>query len=107
MCYISLISIIFSFTKFALLNIDPFFGYGTIYSKGYTENGFNKVYVGMTSAEVEEILGVPLRKLPWSGGVDENWVYSEPPHDLANYSRRWLFFRDNTVVVIFNDFWLD
>jgi hypothetical protein len=94
--------------RFYLLYIDPFNGFGTIYSKGYSEDHFQMLRIGMTAKQVESILGPPLWKIPRSDDeVVEIWEYSGPPHDEANYWRRWVFIGNGRVEAVVSDFWID
>jgi hypothetical protein len=72
---------------------DPLLGFGTIYSARYSESRFRTVRVGMNCAEVEALVGRPLRIVPWNqhtGPQDEEmWFYSDQPNALANFHRRW------------------
>ena len=94
-----------------LMNNDPFFGFCTNYSEGYSERRFNSLRVGMTREEVEAIIGAPLRILPRnqdSGSRDEEtWKYSGRRDYTANYWRREVFFENGKVVVVIGDFWFD
>lgn len=94
-----------------LLLHEPFFGFGTIYSVQYDEGRFLSLRVGMTRAEVEAIMGRPLRVVPWNQHMgrhdEEMWFYSDQPDATANFHRRWVCFEDGKVVVVINDFWVD
>lgn len=95
----------------ALLFHEPFFGFNTIYSEQYDEGRFLSLRVGMTRAEVQAILGRPLRIAPWNGNtgpqVEEMWFYSDQPDVTANFYRRWVYFKDGKAVAVINDFWVD
>jgi hypothetical protein len=95
----------------ALLVSDPFLGFGTIYSEGYSEGRFNTLRVGMGPGEVESIVGRPLGKVPWNQHMgphdEEMWYYSDRLDETANYHRRWVVFENGKVVVVINDFWVD
>jgi hypothetical protein len=98
-------------TTKALLVTDPFFGFSTFYSDRFSQRAFDSVRVGMSQREVENIVGKPLRKLPWNqeaGAHDEElWCYSDRTDDTFNFWRRWVCFTDGKVVWIANDFWVD
>jgi SmpA / OmlA family len=89
------------------------YNFATVYAPGYDESQFRRVRIGMTSKEVESILGDPLRKDSTSAqrwGPYENWIYSEPPpHGTIgdNYWRRWVMFDDGKVVAIVDDYYED
>jgi hypothetical protein len=95
----------------ALLIHEHFFGFGTFYSEGYSESRFLTLRVGMSRAEVEAIVGRPLRKVPWNQNMGPNneeiWQYSDRPDYTANYWRRWVYFDNGKVVEVINDFWVD
>jgi hypothetical protein len=89
--------------------------FATVYATGYSEEHFARVRVGMTRAEVEAIMGHPLRRdttsPSWKGL--ENWIYSEPPPPGTigdNYWRRWVMFdpgEDGRVVALVSDYYED
>ena len=95
----------------ALITTDHVFGFGTIYSEHYSEGRFRTLRVGMTPAEVDAIIGRPLRSDIWnSSGVPparDVWFYSTGPDDTSNYYRRWVLFEHGKVTAIVNDFWWD
>jgi outer membrane protein assembly factor BamE (lipoprotein component of BamABCDE complex) len=83
-------------------------GESTVYSKGYSEQQFRTLRVGMTAAQVEAIMGPPL----WKGthpafGLPYTWFYTTHEDVTANYKRRWVAFQNGRVVQIINDFWID
>jgi hypothetical protein len=94
-----------------LREIDPFFGTGTFYAPGYEERLFNQLRVGMSAAEVEAIIGSPLRKISWNQHMgphhEELWTYSDRPDVTFNYWRRWVIFENGKIVNVINDFWFD
>jgi hypothetical protein len=110
MVIVLLVGIHLAFLRSLLVN-DPFFGFGTLYSKDYSETRFTKLQVGMSPREVEAIIGPPLCKVPWnqSSGAprEEMWYYSNQPNATANFARRWLHFENGKVVTVINDFWID
>jgi hypothetical protein len=65
----------------------------------------------MTTAEVEAIMGRPLRIVPWDqmGGSPNvsMWFYTDQPSATANYHRRWVQFEGDKVIAVINDFWID
>ena len=87
----------------------------TISSAGYDESRFRQVRVGMTSEDVEVLLGRPLRKVSWwQPGVsgqpvwgqpgDVNWLYTECRH-FAGYKWYWMrniLMREGKVIEIQN-----
>jgi hypothetical protein len=94
-----------------LMNNDPFFGFCTNYSEGYSESRFNSLRVGMTREEVNAIIGAPLRVQARNQDAlsrdEETWEYSDRRDYTANYWRRWVLFENGKVVVVVNDFWVD
>jgi hypothetical protein len=107
---IAVIALHLAFARLLLQN-DPFFGFCTFYSVRYSERRFNSVRVGMTGAEVEAVIGPPLRKRRRNERAkpsnEELWEYSARRDDAANFWRRWVFFEDNKVSHIISDFWVD
>ncbi len=91
-----------------LLPYDFVFGFGTVYSADYSESRFDSIAHGMTTNEVEAVVGRPLKKLPdrWYGLADV-WAYSDQPNPVANYRRRWIIFKDGKVIEKLKDFWVD
>lgn len=94
-----------------LLRSDVLFGFGTVYTPGYSETRFQRLRPGMTALEVEQMAGAPLHKWPWNQHLgphdEEMWFYSEGPNGTANYWRRWVHFRNGRATVIISDFWVD
>jgi hypothetical protein len=82
----------------------------TVYSAGYDEIRFRQVRVGMTSSEVEALLGPPLRKVPW--WPDQAlvcWKYTNSrPWTSKHYWRRDVFVKDEKVCDIITRYeWTD
>ena len=79
----------------------------TVYASGFSESRFSQVQPGMSRAEVEGLLGPPLRR--WHRDfVDCAWSYSwqrrgDDSFDLRNV----IFNRDGTVHVAFREFYVD
>lgn len=78
----------------------------TKYSKDYEERAFNKISKGMSTNEVIELLGYPLKKeqrYPY----EEIWMYSEEgcPYPHTIYARRWIVFdiTNDKAIKIFKD----
>ena len=76
---IAVIALHLAFARLLLQN-DPLFGFCTYYSERYSESRFNTIRVGMSGAEVEAIIGPPLRKQRWNEHAgqrnEEMWEYS-------------------------------
>lgn len=107
MVVIAVIGVHLAFVRLMLVS-DPFFGHGTIYSQQYSEERFRTIQVGMTTAEVEAVMGPPLRKESASiPADDEMWHYSDQFNGTANFWRRWLLFQKGKVLVVIDDFWED
>lgn len=61
---------------------------GTTFSEGYSETGFQQVQAGMTRAEVEALIGKPLRVLPVIDNAQQ-WEYSVDGGPLGDFA--WLY----------------
>jgi len=74
--------------------------------KGYTERKFRTVTVGMTAAEVQAILGPPIKRMPW-GILPEVWLYTDHKTITGNFWRRWIAFDVDSgrVEEVIADFW--
>jgi hypothetical protein len=62
----------------------------------------------MTSAEVEALIGPPLRKTSW--WPDRNlvcWEYTANRKGGGDYWRRDVFMKDGRVVQVINTYWVD
>ncbi len=98
------------FVRLVLQN-DALFGFSTTYSERYSEGRFNALRVGMTTDEVQAIIGPPLSKAPWnqSAGTqkEEMWFYSSRPDVTANYWRRSILVQGGKVIDVIDDFWVD
>jgi hypothetical protein len=85
------------------------FGEDTVYAPGYTDDGFRRVEIGMTRAEVLSLIGPPLARWPL-GSADllveyaEKW--STSPGD-TNFRRRVIWFREGRVARKFAEYWVD
>jgi hypothetical protein len=79
----------------------------TVYAEGYSEQRFSTISNGMSTNQVETIIGAPISKNSWIDGGDvELWRYTESPSD-GDYWRRWVFFRNGKVYRIDSRFWVD
>jgi hypothetical protein len=107
---IAVIALHLAFARLLLQN-DPFFGFCTFYSARYSESRFNTIRVGMTGAEVEGVIGPPLRKQRWNEHAgppnEEMWEYSARRDVTANFWRRWVLFENDKVSHVISDFWVD
>ena len=77
----------------------------TYFAEGYTDEAFAQVEIGMTKAEVEALLGVPLHMHSYDYGpeydIDMTWAYTQdgaaPIGDFA-WDYRVIFFNNDLVV---------
>ena len=79
----------------------------TVYSVGYDENRFQQVRVGMTSGEVEALMGPPLKKVPWPMPGIVNWSYTDSRPGSSDYWMRDVFMGDDKVVRVVSTYWID
>jgi hypothetical protein len=98
---------------FAMFAVRWLVSASTVYSAGFDESRFRQVRVGMTSEQVELLLGPPLKKVPWwqpgVGGQpvwgqpgDVNWLYTECGH-VIGYKWYWMrnvLMRDGKVIEV-------
>jgi outer membrane protein assembly factor BamE (lipoprotein component of BamABCDE complex) len=84
------------------------FGEATIYAKGYTDRRFRSISVGMTAADVLSVMGQPLRRGPWED-YQQVWFYTDQRTATDNFWRKWLSIdtRNDRVIMIIDDFWVD
>jgi hypothetical protein len=82
----------------------------TQYGSGYSESAFKKVDMGMTEADVRNLIGDPFRSHIGYPGVTTAvvyWEYSRSPSD-GHYFRRWIGIdREGRVVEIVSHFYWD
>jgi hypothetical protein len=98
---IALIGVAFGFIRWFT------FDSHTRYAAGYSERRFQQVRIGMTSTQVESMLGSPLNKVGWSSDGTQNWMFSSQVSPTSDYWRRWVFFKDGKVTQVINDYWWD
>ena len=79
----------------------------TIYFLAYSETTFRQARAGMTTKEVEALMGPPLRKVPWFDGPFTNWQYTTQYNPTLNFWRRWVFIRNGKVAFVVNDYGVD
>jgi hypothetical protein len=100
--------IVISVIGFAMFVVQQMFFANTVYSVGYDESRFRKVHVGMTSAEVEELLGPPLEKVPLPQVGVVIWLYTDRRHNRSgDYSKRDVWVEDDKVCNVVNIYWHD
>lgn len=78
----------------------------TRYAPGFSHRAFLKISPGMTTAEVEQRLGPPLKKYVVRRTGEIGWKYSLTPSD-ASYRIRIIFFQDGRVSERRSDFYAD
>jgi hypothetical protein len=78
----------------------------TYYARGYSEDKFRGLCAGMTSSEVEAVMGPPLNKILWHDGT-VLWTYSDRADDTCDFWRRWVLFKNDKIEHIINDYWDD
>lgn len=97
---VRLLMIVIAVIGLAMFVVRAILSWNTVYSAGYDEGRFRQVRVGMTSEEVEGLMGPPLRKLPWP---DQNlmiWMYTAKRSGGGDYWRRHVFMKDGKVVQV-------
>lgn len=82
------------------------FDAGTVYAPGFNQAKFESIQLGMTPDQVRAILGPPLHDIEWDT-VRRNWTYTEQITATSNYHRRWVFFENDQVTEVVNDYWFD
>ncbi|MCP3062120.1 hypothetical protein LXT21_25360 [Myxococcus sp. K38C18041901] len=84
------------------------FSEDTVFAPGYSAFKFWRIRQGMTEAEVEQLVGLPLET--WTPRDDEPgelyWGYSHSPGD-AHYRMRLVRFRDGRVHETHTEFYVD
>jgi outer membrane protein assembly factor BamE (lipoprotein component of BamABCDE complex) len=68
----------------------------TRWAKEYTEEGFDRLTIGMSADEVVQIIGKPLRKTCADDGCD--WVYTWQQASTLDFDRRALVFDENMLL---------
>lgn len=79
----------------------------TVYSTGFDEIRFQQVRDGMTSAEVEALVGPPLEKVPWPEEGVVIWLYTDKRYNRGNYWKRDVFMNNGKVDRIISMYWID
>lgn len=81
-------------------------GHDTEFAPGYSEDGFSRIHLGMTKAQVEALVGRPLHDSPLTErGI--GWYYSRSPGDTDYRCRAVLFEDYQTVTRIHTEFYVD
>jgi hypothetical protein len=95
----------------------------TVYAEGFSEYSFRSIRVGMSSRQVEEIMGPPLEKGQWQvpsgsgpvtpgvGPLDDIWYYTRGgkhvPGRTASHWTRAVLFRNGIVWGTDSTYWAD
>ena len=84
---------------------------GTIWVFDFKEKNFDKIKIGMTSHEVQILMGIPLYK---SENYPENdnqkwfWYYTKQNSGTSDFDQRWVIFNhSNRVQEIRKSFFID
>ena len=85
--------------------ISQVFGHDTRYAAGYSEGRWRGLRRGMTSSEVETMIGPPLSTMRYEGD-HEVWWYSESPRG-SDYWKRAVSFRGGAAEEFIGGFYLD
>ena len=98
---IAKLAITWSLTRWVL------FDSGTMYAPGFSEGRFQEVHAGMTTDQVEAILGPPIGKRDWQTPDNQMWAYTDQASATSNYHRRWIMVESGKVIIVINDYWYD
>jgi len=80
---------------------------GTIWAKGFTEENFNKVRVGMPKKQVLSLLGKPLNDISQPDN-SRFWYYTHHDSGTSDFDQRWVVFNsDNRVEEVRKSFYID
>jgi outer membrane protein assembly factor BamE (lipoprotein component of BamABCDE complex) len=74
----------------------------TIYADNYSETGFRQIRAGMSSNDVEAVIGAPLKKAPYPGGASV-WHYTDQYNRTRSFWGRWLVIANDRVEEVVND----
>jgi outer membrane protein assembly factor BamE (lipoprotein component of BamABCDE complex) len=102
------IMILIAVIGFALFAVRQTYFANTLYSVRYDESRFRQVRAGMTSSEVEALMGPPLEKVsaPQIGVVI--WLYTDRLHNRGgDYWKRDVWMEDDKVVNLVNIYYSD
>ena len=89
------------FAWFTFLRCGP-----TYYSEGYSEGKFLRLREGMTTREVEAIIGRPLEQVSQADGR-VLWTFSNRENYTCSFEMRWVYFKGGVVSAIANIHWED
>ena len=76
----------------------------TYYAPKFNQNKFNSLRPGMSSGELEKVMGPPLEKIRRRDG-SVLWAYSGRADVSCSYWRRLVMVRDEKITSIANDYW--
>lgn len=80
----------------------------TLYARGYDEDRFQQIRAGMTSEEVEALVGPPLKKYPWAYQPSlVGWCYTDKRRGYGDYWKREVFLEKGKVVDVVSNYWVD
>jgi hypothetical protein len=93
-----LVMVVIAVIGFAMFAVREMFLDNTIYSAGYDESRFRQVRMGMTSEEVEALMGPPLEKVPWPEAGVVIWLYTDRLHNRSgDYWKRDVWMKGKNV----------
>lgn len=103
-----LLMIVITVIGLAIFAVRQMFFANTIYSVGYDESRFRQVRVGMTSSEVEALIGPPLEEVPWPETGIMIWLYTDRRYNRSgDYWKRDVWMEDDKVVNVMTMYWHD
>lgn len=81
-------------------------GHDTVYAPSFTERGFHRLEAGMSTDEVEDMMGgPPLEKTEYPSGK-VIWAYSVSPRD-TNHWKNNVSIEDGRVVSTYSGYYMD
>jgi hypothetical protein len=76
----------------------------THYAAQYDEGKFNALYVGMSSVDLENVMGAPLERIHQRDG-SVLWTYSSRDDVACSFWRRWVYLADDKITSVVSDYW--
>jgi hypothetical protein len=105
---VQLLMIVIAVIGLAMFAVRQMFFANTIYAVGYNELSFRQVRMGMTSSQVEALMGPPLEKVPWPEGGGVIWCYTGRRYNRSgDYWKRDVWIKDDKVSNVINMYWHD